>query len=325
MKAVLLLVTRHGPSVLAGGVLLGLAWPGLATLARPLMPATVFVFMLGTLLRVDTAELRAALARPRVSMLLPLFVMVACPVVVGILAQLAGVDPALRLALVLATAAPPSSGTAAVARMLGLDPAVPLVATFVSMAAAPLTVPLLVGLANEGGPLPIGPLDLAWRLALLVGSAEGVALFLRQRAARLLAEHGLALDGLIIVALLVFALATMAGVRTMIEAAPARALGFVLLAYSCNIGLQLLAAAVFPGDTSARAAIGLTAGNRNVGLVWAALGTATTPTMALLFAAAQLPIYTLPRAIQAFLGRPRQETKAASKRASDTVHAEDGR
>lgn len=303
MRTVFILLTRHGPSVLAGGVLLGLAWPGLAALAQPLMPATVFIFVLGTLLRVNTAELRAALARPRISMLLPLFVMLACPVLVGILAKLAGIDPALRLALVLAMAAPPSSGTAAVARMLGLDPAVPLVATFVSMAAAPFTVPLLANIANDGGPVAIGPLDLAWRLALLVGSAEGVALLLRRHAARALAAHGLALDGLIVVALLVFALATMSGVRVMIEAAPGQALAYVLLAYGCNIGLQLLAAAVFPGDASARIAIGLTAGNRNVGLIWAALGTAATPTMTLLFAAAQLPIYTLPRLLQAGLLR----------------------
>lgn len=303
MTAVFIFLTRHGPSVLAGGVLLGLAWPGLAVLARPLMPATVFIFVLGTLLRVDTAELRAALARPRISVLLPIFVMLACPLLVGMLAKMAGMDPAVRLALVLAVAAPPSSGTAAVARMLGLDPAVPLVATFVSMAAAPFTVPLLADMASDGGPVTIGPLDLAWRLALLVGSAEGVALLLRRRAARMLAAHGLALDGLIVVALLVFALATMSGVRAMIEVAPGRALAFVLLAYGCNIGLQLLAAAVFPGDASARAAIGLTAGNRNVGLVWAALGTAATPTMTLLFAAAQLPIYTLPRLLQAGLLR----------------------
>lgn len=315
MRTVLILLTRHGPSVLAGGVLLGLAWPSLAALARPLMPATVFVFVLGTLLRVDTAELRAALTRPRISMLLPLFVMLACPALVGMLAKLAGVDPALRLALVLAVAAPPSNGTAAVARMLGLDPAVPLVATFVSMAAAPFTVPLLAGIANDGGPLAIGPLDLAWRLALLIGSAEGVALLLRRRAARALAAHGLALDGLIVVALLVFALATMSGVRATIEAAPGRALAFVLLAHGCNIGLQLLAAAMFPGDASAKAAIGLTAGNRNVGLIWAALGTAATPTMTLLFAAAQLPIYTLPRVIQALLGRFRQKSRPAKKAA----------
>ena len=301
MKTVFILLTRHGPSVLAGGVLLGLVWPGLAALAQPLMPATVFIFVLGTLLRVDTAELRAALARPRISMLLPLFIMLACPVLVGILAKLAGIDPALRLAIVLAVAAPPSSGTAAVARMLGLDPAVPLIATFVSMAAAPFTVPLLASIASEGGPVAIGPFDLAWRLALLVGSAEGLAFLVRRHGARALAAHGLALDGLIVVALLVFALATMSGVRAMIEAAPGQALAYVLLAYGCNIGLQLLAAAVFPGDASAKIAIGLTAGNRNVGLIWAALGTATTPTMTLLFAAAQLPIYTLPRLLQAGL------------------------
>ena len=48
-------LTRNGPSVLAAGVFLGLLVPALAEAARPLMPVTVFIFVLGTLLRVEPA------------------------------------------------------------------------------------------------------------------------------------------------------------------------------------------------------------------------------------------------------------------------------
>jgi len=53
---------------------------------------------------------------------------------------------------------------------------------------------------------------------LLIGSAEGVAFLLRRHAAPVLAAHDRVVDGAIIAALLVFAVATMAGIRAQIAA-----------------------------------------------------------------------------------------------------------
>lgn len=292
----------RGPTLLVLGVLLGLAFPALAAIARPLMPATIFLIVLGTLLRIETGAVVAALRRPAVSVLLPAAAMVASPILVGILGHLLGLDAALSLALVLAVSAPPSSGTAAVARMLGLDGAVPLVVTFLSMALAPVTVPLLAGWF---GGLEVSPLDLALRLALLIGGAEGVALLLRRHAAAALARHGGIVDGAIVGALLVFALAAMAGVRAQIAADPQAGVTCLTLAFACNIGLQMAGALVLPGSLRERLTAGLILGNRNVGLVWSALGAAATPRMALYFAATQLPIYILPRLIETMIARDR--------------------
>lgn len=52
----------RGPTLLALGVLLGLAFPALADLARPLMPATIFLIVLGTLLRNDNQAVVATAA-----------------------------------------------------------------------------------------------------------------------------------------------------------------------------------------------------------------------------------------------------------------------
>lgn len=49
------------------------------------------------------------------------------------------------------------------------------------------------------------------------------------------------------------------------------------------------------GDLAQRLTVGLILGNRNVGVVWSALGAAASPRRALYFAATQLPIYILPR------------------------------
>ena len=161
--------------------------------------------------------------------------MIACPLLIGIAGHALSLGPELTLAVVLAVSAPPSSGTAAVARMLGLDGAVPLVVTVLSMVLAPITVPLLAGWF---GGLAISAFELALRLALLIGSAEGVAFLLRRHAAPVLAAHDRVVDGAIVAALLVFAVATMAGIRAQIAADVQAATLCLALAFACNIALQ---------------------------------------------------------------------------------------
>ncbi|MBB4370347.1 BASS family bile acid:Na+ symporter [Bradyrhizobium sp. cir1] len=306
MRPLPLRLIPRGPTLLALGVLLGLACPALADLARPLMPTTIFLIVLGTLLRIDSQAVIAALRRPSLSLLLPAIVMVACPLLVGVAGRALNLSPEIALAVVLAVSAPPSSGTAAVARMLGLDGAVPLVVTVLSMVLAPVTVPLLAGWF---GGLEISAIELALRLALLIGSAEGVAFLVRRHAASMLAGLGEVVDGIVVTALLVFAVATMAGIRAQIAADVQAATLFLGLAFACNIALQAAGAALLPGNLGQRLTVGLILGNRNVGLVWSALGAAASPRMALYFAATQFPIYLLPRLIETLISRKSEEAK----------------
>lgn len=297
--------TPSGPTLLITGVLAGLAVPALAEAARPAMSAAIFVIVLGTLLRVDGTAFLQTLRRPRLSLFLPAMVMLVCPLLVAAVVREVGLAPELALAMVLAVCAPPSGGNAAVARLLGLDPALPLAVTLLSMAVAPLTVPLL---AQWLGSIGFDAYDLALRLFVLTAGAAVVAWLLRRHAGTALIRHGMAVDGIVLGALLVFAVATMAGVRAQFEAEPALALSCVALAFACNLALQGLGVALTPGSLAERLAVGLTLGNRNVGLVWSALGAATSPTMALFFAATQFPIYMTPRLIAFLLRRTEPET-----------------
>lgn len=308
MTSTLLRLMPRGPTLLIVGVLAGLAFPALAEAVRPAMAVSIFVIVLGTLLRVNAADFMRTLQQPRFSALLPVVVMLVCPVLVGMAAHLTGVGPELALAMVLAVCAPPSGGTAAVARMLGLDATIPLAVTLLSMALAPLSVPLL---ASWFAGIAFEPVELALRLFVLTAGAGGVALTLRSRAAGTLKRHADAIDGLVLAALLIFATSTMAGVRAQIEAEPMAALVCITLAFACNLALQGFGLALLPGTLAERLGIGLILGNRNVGLVWSALGASTSPTMALFFAATQFPIYMTPRLI-AFLIRWATPEKATS-------------
>ncbi|MCP1828873.1 MULTISPECIES: hypothetical protein [Bradyrhizobium] len=293
-----------GPTLLIIGVLAGLAFPALADGARPLMAAAIFVLVLGTFLQVDGTAFRRALQRPLVWLLLPALAMLASPLAVGLAARGAGFRPELIVALVLSVCAPPSSGTAAVARMLGFDATIPLAVTLLSMALAPVTVPLIA--AGFAG-LALDPLALATRLVFLVGGAGALALLLRRQAAARLVQHARIIDALVLASLLLFAIATMAGVRTQIEAQPAAAFTCVGLAFACNLALQLCGALLTPGNLAARLTSGLVLGNRNVGLVWSAMGAAVSPMTALFFAATQFPIYMTPRLIEMLVRRERKE------------------
>ncbi|WGS53241.1 hypothetical protein LFL96_34320 [Paraburkholderia sp. D15] len=308
-------LTRHGPSVLAGGVALGLLLPSLAEAARPLMPVTVFIFVLGTLLRVDPATVVKVARRPAVSLLLPVLAMIVVPVLIGYAGYALALPAGWTLALVLGFSAPPSSGTSAVARMLGLDAPVALVATLAAMVLAPLTAPLLAGWfshLNRGAPVALGAGQLALRLALLIGSAEGVAIVVRKLAGQRLARHAGAIDVTVVIALLTFALGTMAGMQRLVLDEPRAALLAIGLAFAANLAVQTLAFLSWPGSVRERFNVALLMGNRNVGLLWAALGLAATPTMTLFFSCAQLPIYTLPRLVEFLL--PRIEALSGKRR-----------
>ena len=294
-----------GPTLLFGGVLAGLAVPGLAEAARPMMAAAIFMIILGTLLRVDGRALRQALQRPRLALFLPAVAMLFCPLLVAVLVRPAGLAPELGLAMVLAVCAPPSGGNAAVARLLGLDPTLPLAVTLLSMALAPLTVPLL---GQWLGGIGFDVRELALRLFALTAGAAAVAWLLRRHASGTLSRSSAAIDRIVLGALLVFSVSTMAGVRVQIEAEPVLALSCVALAFACNLALQGVGVILTPGSLAARLAVGLTLGNRNVGLVWSALGAATSPTMALFFAATQFPIYRTPRLIAFLMRRAEPET-----------------
>ncbi|WGS20704.1 MULTISPECIES: hypothetical protein [unclassified Bradyrhizobium] len=79
------------------------------------------------------------------------------------------------------------------------------------------------------------------------------------------------------------------------------------LAFACNLALQVLGVLLTPGSLAERLTAGLILGNRNVGLVWSAMGAATSPMTALFFAATQFPIYMTPRLIGVIVWPKRKE------------------
>ena len=138
------------------------------------------------------------------------------------------------------------------------------------------------------------------RLAILVGGALIVAAAIRAAVPRRTLDANAArIDGVAVAMLLVFAVAIMDGVTATLLERPGHVAFVALLSFAANLLLQAAGAVAFwwRGRDAALAAA-LCSGNRNMGLLLAALASGADGDVALYFAIGQLPIYILPWALR---------------------------
>ena len=118
------------------------------------------------------------------------------------------------------------------------------------------------------------------------------------------------IDGLSVIAMFSFAVAAMDGVADHFRADPLLVVELTALAFALALGLIAITALVFLRAGRARAlAIGLIAGNRNIGLMLAATGFLVPDVAWLYFALAQFPIYLLPHLLKPLAKRLQQVSK----------------
>jgi BASS family bile acid:Na+ symporter len=287
---------RHGPALLCGGVLIGLLAPPLADAAKPLMGVAVFLFTLGAFLKVDAAAFRAETADRGAALLILAWATFGVPLLAFALVRAFEPDAALGLGLLLCALAPPVGSAAAIAAMLGLSPALALMATVAATLAAPFYLPPLAGLL-AGAELAIDPFALSLRLAVIVGGAAATAWLLRRRAGAWVAANPHAMTGLAVLGLIAVAIGAMQGMQAHVLEEPQRAAFLLGIAFAVNAGFQIVGALLFAWVGRLRAlTVGLVSGNRNVTLIWAAAAPilAERADVELFLAMAVFPIFILP-------------------------------
>lgn len=296
------LVGRYGTQGFVVAILIGLALPQFAAAARPLLALTIFAFLAMTFARVDLAALRALGRRPAPIALASLWLLATPPLVVLGLFAIVGreaLGPGIVLGLALYAAAPPILSSPAVAMLLNLPPTLLVATVLLTTALAPLVAPPLVEfVAGAAVPLDVG--ILIERLALLIGGAVVLAAIIRLVLGReRIARHKGTFDGLAVVFYALFAIAAMDGVLVAMIETPALVAAILAGVFALSIvgfaiafvGLRMLPA----GD---RFVLGYATGQRNMGLLVAALGAATPDVTFLFFALAQFPIYLLPQIVK---------------------------
>ena len=286
---------QHATLFLAGGVLLGLAVPQLAALARPLLIPGLLIPLVIALLRLDWDALTAYARRPGLVALITAGLLLASPVLMWLLLKLFSLPPALAQGLTLMAAASPIVSSAAISLILGLDAALAVIVIVVTTALIPFTLPT-VALWLLGLKIDIDLATFMLRLTLMVGGAFAAALLLRRLVPRQKLEaNARMLDGASVATLVMFALAIMDGVTAVALARPGYVVLVTLAAFAANIVLQGLGtlAALRLGMRSA-ITVGLMTGNCNMGLVMVALADKADFDVIVFFAMAQIPMYMLP-------------------------------
>ena len=133
-------------------------------------------------------------------------------------------------------------------------------------------------------------------LGALVSGCFALAWLIRRSLPAGFADRQAApLDGLAVIGLLVFAIAVMDGVAALAFERPLFVLEATIAVFGLNIVMQAIATLAFAWRGLHQAlTAGLCSGNRNLGLLLAAMADRATTELLIIIAVAQFPIYILP-------------------------------
>jgi BASS family bile acid:Na+ symporter len=187
------LIGRYGTQGFAVSIFLGLAMPGAAAIARPLLGACIFAFTMLTFLRADFELIRRILRQPVRLALACLWLICAPGFLIGAALALIGretLDPGMVLGLAIIAAAPPILSGPSVAALIGIEPSLLFSATIITTLLAPLVSHVLADLV-AGAAVPVDRWALTLRLALFIGGATVAALAARRVIGeeKLIARH----------------------------------------------------------------------------------------------------------------------------------------
>ena len=281
---------------LPAGVFLGILWPELAHLARPLLPPAVVGTLVAALLRMDWPRLWAWVRQPLGPMALTLWLTLLSPGLVWLITLPMGLPDEWRVMLVLQSAGSPIGSSAAFALFLGLEASLCMVSTVWATLALPLTLTAVVAVLLPTSGIEVNLLDFFWRVLFLVALPFGLAALIRRTVGvDRLQAHDAELAGLNVVMLVIFAVAVMDGVQdlllrdtTLALALLGTACGTVVVWHGVGYALGRWAGLNTAYSTA------LVTGNRNMGLLLVVTAGTAGPLFALYVAIVQIPMYFAP-------------------------------
>lgn len=314
LAAALAWLGRHGTQGFALSIFLGLALPQFSAMARPALPITIFCFTTVVFMRLDMSVTLGLLRRPAKLAASCLWLIAGPVLLIGGALLLVGrenLDPGIVLGLAIMGAAPPIMSSPAVAILYGFEPSLIIASVILTTIVSPIVAPILVELL-AGAAVPLDRWELTLRLLIFIGGGMAVAAAIRLwiGLARVKAMKA-NLDGFGVLMYFIFAIAAMDGVTKAALDDP----GLVLFVLGCVFAVSAaglvstwLVLRLLPA--SERFMIGYGTGQRNMGLLVAALGVGVSPKTFLYFALAQFPIYLLPWLLGGIAARIRRREAA---------------
>ena len=288
---------RAGPWILVLGLLAGLTLPTLAATIRPLLPGMVIALLFLSALRIEPTHWRTAHRGLVRTVAYVLVLQLALPLLFVAGARLAGVAAAdWVLALTVMLSASAISSAPNMSLMLGrpADPAMRILV--VGTALLPLTViPVFLTLPRLGGVTHVLPATLALLAAIVVSVGGGAAM--RLSGVLNPSERGMAaLDGVSALLLAVFVVGLMEAVSGLLWTDPIKAVPWLTLALTANLGLQAATWWVVRArcPEADAVALSLISGNRNMALFFVSLPSEVMASILIYLGFYQIPMFLTP-------------------------------
>ncbi|WP_249680476.1 hypothetical protein [Roseococcus pinisoli] len=285
----------RGAALLAGGIFAGLFVPPLAAAARDIITPIVFLLMVLVLLRVDLGQVIAYLRRPALVTALLAWLLIVSPLIIWAVLWSLGITHPFAAGLVIVATGCAATSSPAFARLVGLDGEIAFVVAILSTLILPFTAPPLA-LGLLGIDLAISIPGLMLRLALLVGLPLIISIGLRRLMGPAVLERwGRAVDGAVVLLVVLYGFGVMDGVLGQLLARPALVLGGILTAFAGSLAMNAMTAAAFAGfGRRVTLSAGLMAGNRNMALYLAVIPATADPHIILTFVLFQFPLFLSP-------------------------------
>ncbi|QFT63888.1 hypothetical protein [Roseivivax sp. THAF30] len=297
----LLFCARHARWLLVSGLLVGIALPGFARAAEPLIVPLLGVLLCLAVLREGPRALLPGAGTGRRAVLLTLALQAAPPLVAGaLLWALGGLETPLGVALVLVLAASPITGAPGLAVMSGADAGLALRLLTLGTALLPLTAaPVFALLPSFPGPVAVAAGAL--RLLVVIAAAVALAVLLRRLFPRLRApHHRTAFDGAMALAMAVIVVALMSALLPAARETPGvliASLTAALVIYAVQVRIAWSCARRSGLTAEKSRAIAIAGGNRNLALFLAAVPAETTLPLMVFIGCYQIPMYLTPLAL----------------------------
>ena len=291
---------KHARLCLPIGLCIALILPDLGEQIRNMVPLVIIIIYASAMIRLDLGTAIKGAVRPRrilQSLGLSLVILILIPSLFVFIARSLGLPEMFLPVLIWYAVAPPIASTVWMCLLLGFRPVLAMELVVMTSLISPFSGPFISSLflANIAS---IDPFGLLIRLGVMIVVGGGLALLGQWLINRKrIEEHHTVFDGISTCAMLIFLIPVFNGVSTQISISPVLAGQLLALAVLMNFGSQLfmMGLNIFLRTKQLKdilKVLAVIAGNRNVGLYYAALP--YDPVMGLFTAMYQVPLYLTP-------------------------------
>ena len=288
-------IGRHGTLIMPIGVIIGLLYPSLTQLTRPIAESVVIAMLVVSVYRLNPKHIKEKLHDFKIIGAGILWLLLMMPAFTFCIGYLIGIPSGLLAVVVAWSACPPLVSMPGLAILIGLDGAAALLIMIGGTLLFTITLPLVLSLLI-GSNLGLSPTSMALELVCIVF----ISFFLAQGLRWLVGEkhatksEGSA-DGIIVILMALFAVTIMGGFHDALENNPEKLPLFISVAIVISAASQILNALIFHRfKRKTGGALALASGSRNLALLIPIVSGPFGEDLWLFIAVIQIPIYFLP-------------------------------